>query len=124
MLKRQRFLTPSFTWEELIARNFATYVFFRRPNQKAWRDTMGLASFIDQHCDPVGHADHLRFVIPPFKTPVTPRPWTTAAKVRATLALANTEEDVDDALALEFISGILDVPGPPRRRLPPLPSSP
>ena len=85
---------------------------FRRPNQKAWRDTMGLASFIDQHCDPVGHADYLRFVIPPFNTPVILRPWATEAEARASLALADTEEDVDDPLALAFISGILAAPAP------------
>lgn len=81
---------------------------------------MALTSFIDTPCDPIGHADYMRFVIK-ITGEVTPRAWTTRAQARELLRFADQGVEEDDDLACEFLGsvsvvGLLSPPPTPARR--------
>lgn len=97
-----------------------------RPEKKSWRALMALASFIDSPCDPIGHANYMRFVII-LAGDVTLRAWTTKAQARELLHFADLGVEEDDELASGFLGSVQagvsllsPPPTPARRAAPPV----
>ena len=96
------------------------------PDPKIWRAAMALTSFIDNPCNPVGHADYMRFVTKQIAREVTPHAWTTRAQARELLNFRDQGVEEDDELASKFLCsvkasvGLLSPPSTPGCRTNPL----